>query len=105
MMKRVVGGLALVAGLAAAPAFAQSPQDLLKQSGCLACHAEDKKLVGPSYQDVAKKYAGQGDAVAKLSEKVKKGGVGVWGQIPMPANPQVKDADAQTMVKYILSIK
>lgn len=104
-MKRVAVAVALAAGMAAAPAFAQSAQDLLKSSGCLACHAEDKKLVGPSYKDVAQKYAGQGDAVAKLSEKVKKGGVGVWGQVPMPPNPQVKDADVQTMVKYILAVK
>lgn len=105
MMKRIAAAAVLAAGLAAAPAFAQSPQDLLKASGCLACHAEDKKLVGPSYKDVAAKYAGQGDALAKLTEKVKKGGVGVWGQVPMPANPQVKDADAQAIVKYILSLK
>ena len=104
-MKRIVAAAVVVAGLAAAPALAQSPQDLLKASGCLACHAEDKKLVGPSYKEVAAKYAGQPDAVAKLSEKVKKGGVGVWGQVPMPANSQVKDADLQTMVKYIVSIK
>jgi cytochrome c len=105
MIKRIVAAAAVLAGLAAAPALAQSPQDLLKANGCLACHAEDKKLVGPSYKEVAAKYAGQPDAVAKLSEKVKKGGVGVWGQVPMPANPQVKDADLPAMVKYILAVK
>ena len=89
--------------LMAAPALAD--QRLAAAKNCMSCHAADKKLVGPSYKEVAAKYAGQPDAVAKLSEKVKKGGVGVWGQVPMPANPQVKDADLQTMVKYIVSIK
>jgi cytochrome c len=65
----------------------------------------DKKLVGPAYKDVAAKYAGQKDAEAKLAEKVKKGGSGVWGQVPMPPNAHVKDADIAAMVKYILTLK
>ncbi len=97
-------GLALAAGWAAAPA-ALADEALAKKHNCTACHAVDKKLVGPSYKDVAAKYRGQADAEAKLAAKVKKGGQGVWGQIPMPPNPNVPDGDLNAMVKYILSIK
>ena len=95
--------LALVAVLGAAfatPAFAS--MDLATKNACTACHAVDKKLVGPSYQEVAAKYKGNAKAEAMLIEKVKKGGVGTWGQIPMPPNANVKDADAATLVKWIL---
>ena len=95
---------AALAALAAAPALAQDAQALANKSGCLACHAVDKKIVGPSYKDVAAKYRGDKAAEAKLVEKVKKGGSGVWGPIPMPPN-NVSDADAQTLVKWILSQK
>ena len=84
-----------------APALASL--DLAKKSNCMSCHTVDKKLVGPSYQDVAKKYAGQKDAVKSLSAKVKAGGKGVWGEIPMPPNAAVKDADIETLVKWILA--
>ncbi|MCW7538171.1 c-type cytochrome [Aquabacterium sp. A7-Y] len=98
--------LALVAALSAtlaAPAYAS--QQLAQQKNCMACHAVDKKLVGPSFKDVAAKYAGQKDAVDKLAQKVIKGGAGVWGPVPMPANAQVSDADAKTLVKWILTQK
>jgi cytochrome c len=95
--------LALATAAAAAPAFAQ--EALASKSGCLACHNVDKKLVGPAYKDVANKYRGDKGAEAKLVDKVKKGGVGVWGQIPMPPNPAVSDADVQALVKWILSLK
>jgi len=88
---------ALVA-LSAAPAFAQA--DLAQKKNCLACHAVDKKVLGPAYKDVAAKYAGQKDAA-----KVVKGGSGVWGNIPMPANPQVTDAEAKQLVQWILTLK
>jgi len=65
----------------------------------------DKKLVGPSYKDVAAKYAKDPNAEAKLAEKVKKGGSGVWGQVPMPPNAAVPDADVHSLVKWILSQK
>ena len=94
--------VALAAACIATPASAQ--EDLLKKHACTACHAVDKKLVGPSYKDVSAKYKGQKEALPRLSEKVKKGGVGVWGQVPMPPNPNVPDADVQAMVKYILSL-
>ena len=90
-------------GLQAVPALAQA--DLAQKKNCMACHAIDKKLVGPSYKDVAAKYAGQKDAVDKLSAKVLKGGAGVWGAVPMPANPQVTDAEAKQLVQWILTLK
>ena len=93
---------ALIA-MAAAPAFANA--DLAQKKNCMACHAVDKKLVGPAYKDVAAKYAGQKDAVDMLSAKVIKGGSGVWGPIPMPANPQVSEAEAKQLVQWILSLK
>lgn len=94
------------AGLVAASAVqAQSAEDLIKKSGCSACHTNDKKVVGPAYNDVAAKYKGDAGAAAKLADKVKKGGSGVWGQVPMPPNPQVKDDDIKTMVAYILALK
>ena len=78
----------LAAGLlATGAAYAQSAEDLLKKAGCTACHSNDKKVVGPAYKDVAKKYQGDAGAAAKLAEKVKKGGQGVWGPVPMPPNP------------------
>jgi cytochrome c len=77
---------------------------LAKAKNCLACHATDKKVVGPAYQDVAKKYKGDKDAVAKLSKKVRAGGAGVWGSIPMPPNgSQVSDADIKTLVEWVLA--
>ncbi|MBC9073461.1 c-type cytochrome [Thauera sp. CAU 1555] len=102
-MKMFVAAAVAAGLLSAAPAFASA--ELAKSKNCLACHATDKKLVGPSYKDVAAKYAGQGDAVAKLATKIQKGGVGVWGQIPMPPNPQVNDADAKALAEWVLSQK
>lgn len=95
----------LAAGLAVAAVPAFASEELAKKSACTACHAIDKKLVGPAYKEVSKKYAGDKAAQAKLEEKVKKGGVGVWGQVPMPPNANVKDEDAKTLVKWILSLK
>jgi cytochrome c len=100
---RRIALLFTVAGLAATPALAN--EELAKKHACTACHAIDKKLVGPAYKEVAAKYKGQKDAEAKLVEKVKKGGSGVWGQVPMPPNAAVKDEDVKTLVKWILSIK
>ena len=91
----VSGGL-----LAAAPA--QADEALAKKYNCLACHQIDKKSVGPSYQDIARKYKGQAGIEAKLAEKVKKGGQGAWGPVPMPPNAAVPDADIKTLVDWIL---
>jgi cytochrome c len=86
-------------------AYAADQTELAKKSGCLVCHEVDKKLVGPAYRDVAAKYAGDKTAEAKLIEKVKKGGSGVWGGVPMPPNSLVKDADIKTLVQWVLSLK
>jgi len=94
-----VAGSLMVAGQASAN------QALAQKSGCLACHSVDKKVLGPAYKDVAAKYKGDAGAEAKLVAKVKAGGSGVWGPMPMPANsPQVKDEDIKTIVKWILSL-
>jgi cytochrome c len=79
--------------------------ELAKSRNCVACHAVDKKLIGPSYKDIAAKYASDKDAVTRLAKTVRGGGVGVWGQIPMPANPQVSEADAITLVTWVLSAR
>jgi cytochrome c len=92
-----------LSAVTAAPAFAQA--DLAQKKNCMACHAIDKKLVGPAYKEVAAKYAGQKDAVDKLTQKVMKGGSGVWGAVPMPANPQVTEAEAKQLVQWVLSQK
>lgn len=84
---------------------ADSAMDLAKAKNCLACHSVAAKIVGPAYKDVAAKYAGQKDAEDKLVQKVLKGGSGVWGSIPMPANTQVNEAEAHTLVKWVLSQK
>lgn len=89
--------------LASTPVWAS--QALLQKNNCTACHAVDKKLVGPAFKDVANKYAGQADAVTRLSLKVKAGGSGVWGAIPMPPNPQVSDDDLKKMIEFILKQK
>ncbi|MCF8200113.1 MAG: c-type cytochrome [Sulfuritalea sp.] len=88
-----------VAAPAAAPAVAA--KDLAAKSGCLACHAVDKKMIGPAYQDIAKKYTASDEAM--LIAKVKAGGKGVWGPIPMPPNAAVKDEDVKTLVSWILA--
>ena len=98
MFRRALFVSALLA-TAAAPALAN--QALAQKSNCLACHAADKKVVGPAYQDVAKKYAGQKDADKMLVNSIKKGSSGKWGQVPMPPN-NVSDADALTLAKWIL---
>ncbi len=95
---------AALAGLAMALP-AQANEALAKKHACMACHAIDKKLVGPSYKDIAAKYRGDKNAEGMLAEKVKKGGSGVWGQIPMPPNAAVPEADIKTLVQWVLSTK
>ncbi|HEX5539460.1 MAG TPA: c-type cytochrome [Methylophilaceae bacterium] len=97
-------GSLLLAGQAGA-ADAKAAEALAQKSGCLACHSVDKKVIGPAYKDVAAKYKGDKGAEAKLVAKVKNGGSGVWGPIPMPANsPHVKDEDIKTIVHWILTL-
>ncbi len=98
---KLVHMLMAAAVLVSAPAFAS--KELAQKNACLACHAVDKKLVGPAYQDVAKKYAGQKDAVATLAKSIKAGGSGKWGAIPMPAQAALSDADATALATWILA--
>jgi cytochrome c len=95
--------LVAAAALVAAGAWAAGPEDAMNKAGCMACHAKDKKVVGPSFKDIAAKYQGQ-DATAKLADKVRKGGAGVYGPIPMPPNgaDKINDADLKSAVEMIL---
>jgi cytochrome c len=106
-MKRtlMMVGMLVATSFASQAAMADAGLDLAKAKNCLACHAVATKLVGPAYKDVAAKYAGQKDAEGKLVTKVMKGGSGVWGAVPMPANPQVSEAEAKTLVKWVLAQK
>ena len=102
-MKSVALVLGIAGVVGALPA--QASEALAKKHACFACHAVDKKLVGPSYKDVAAKYRADKGAEAKLFDKVKKGGTGVWGTVPMPPNAAVPDADIKALVKWIMSQK
>lgn len=101
-MKSKLIAVAALAAVFAAPAFAN--QELAQKKNCMTCHALDKKVVGPGYKEVAAKYAKDKDAVKKLSEKIIKGGSGVWGPVPMPANA-VTPAEAETLAKWVLTVK
>ncbi len=100
-MKHIASVLIAAGLVSASPA--QANMELAKKSNCMACHAVDKKMVGPAYLDVAKKYAGDKEAAKALAAKIKTGSKGVWGQIPMPPNPNLKDADAEALAKWILA--
>lgn len=102
---KILPSLLVAATLAAVGAPAMANPELAQKKACLACHSVDNKIVGPSYKDVAKKYKGQKGIEAKLAEKVMKGGKGAWGEVPMPANPQVNEAEAKQLVSWILSLK
>lgn len=105
-MKKILA-LAVLATLSV-PSFAvdqAAAMDLAKKNGCLACHALDQKLVGPAWNEVGKKYAGDATAAEQLAMKVKKGTKGTWGPVPMPPNATVKDADVKTLVEFVLSLK
>ena len=104
-MKTLATGLFVSAALLASAGNALASDALAKKHNCLACHAADKKLIGPAYQDVAAKYKGDAGAEAKLVAKIKNGGAGVWGQVPMPPNASVPDADIKTLAKWVLSLK
>jgi cytochrome c len=102
MMSRAIAAVVCVVAASFSTA-ALAQLELAKQKNCLACHSVEKKIVGPAYKDVAKKYENDKDAVNRLAKKVREGGVGVWGQIPMPANPQVNEAESISLVKWVLS--
>ena len=93
----------VTACMLSSPAWANP--ELAQKKNCMACHSVSQKVIGPAYKEVAAKYAGQPDAVAKLVPKVMKGGSGVWGAVPMPANPQVSEAEAKQLVQWILTTK
>ena len=104
-MKQLITALALAGSTLLTMGSAFAMDELHKKYTCTACHADDKKLVGPSYKEVAEKYKADKDAVKKLSEKVRKGGMGAWGQIPMPPNPNPTDAELKTMIEAVLKTK
>ncbi len=104
-MKRFLVAIATLAAGVSVSMPVLADMQLATSKNCMACHAVDKKLVGPSYKDVAAKYAGQPDAVDKLAAKVMKGGSGVWGPVPMPANAQVNAEEAKKLVAWILTQK
>ncbi len=104
MKKPLITAALLICTLFASQ-VALANQALATAKNCMACHAIDKKVLGPAYKDVAAKYAGQKDAVAKLSAKILKGGGGVWGPVPMPANAQVSEAEAKILAAWVLSLK
>lgn len=103
-MKTLTAALALAAGTVFVAAPVSASEALLKKYNCTACHAIDKKLIGPAYKEVAKKYKGDKKAAEMLVQKVKKGGQGTWGPVPMPPNPAVPDADLKAMVDFILGL-
>jgi cytochrome c len=105
MNRSFVLSLATSAALLLVASPASASMELAKAKNCTACHAVDKKLIGPAYKDVAAKYASDKDALTKLAKKVREGSVGTWGQIPMPANPQVSADEATALVKWVMTAK
>jgi len=104
-MKSIIVSMVAAAGLmVAGSAMAVDMPDTAKKNNCTACHAIDKKMVGPSWQDVANKYKGDAGAKAKLVPKMIKGGGGVWGAMPMPASPKLSEADSAALVDFILGL-
>ncbi len=104
-MKSIVISMAVAAGLMiAGSAMAADMPAVAKKNNCTACHAIDKKVVGPGWKDVAAKYKGDAGAVAHLTTKIKKGGSGVWGKMPMPATPKASDADVKELIDFILAL-
>ena len=94
---------ACVGALLSSGAALATGQELAQQKGCLACHKVDAKIVGPAYQEVAAKYKGDDSAAAMLATKIREGGVGNWGQVPMPANPAITEEEAMTLAEWILA--
>lgn len=100
-IKMTIRSLLILASLVAS-AHASASQALATEKNCMSCHAVERKLVGPGFKEVAKKYADKPDAVAVLAKKIRAGGVGVWGPVPMPANNQVNEAEATKLAQWIL---
>ena len=104
MKSMVLAASATVLSLGAIASASADPVALATQRGCMACHQIDNKVVGPAYKEVAAKYKGQADAVEMLSAKVKAGGSGVWGPVPMPPNAHVSDEDIKVIVEWVMSL-
>ena len=104
-LAQLASALLAIGNAEAASLDMAAAEAMMKKDGCAACHAVDKKIIGPSYQEVAAKYKGDKEAPAKLAKKVKEGGSGVWGQIPMPPNATTSDADVKALVDWILTLK
>ena len=104
-MKTIILALWLTSGMAATQAVRADDEALARKKNCMACHTVEKKIVGPSYKDVARRYAGQKDAESRLAEKIVKGGRGAWGEVPMPPNATVKPDEAATLARWILGLK
>jgi cytochrome c len=102
---RLIGSALLVVACVPVARAADVPagQVIASRNACMGCHAVDRKLVGPAFQQIAAKYKGDGEARAKLSRKVRDGGSGVWGVIPMPSHPSMSDADIRTVVDWVLA--
>lgn len=99
-LTRILAAAALAATLAA-PAFADTA--LATKNGCTACHAAAQKVIGPAFQEIAKKYGGDKEAVARLTDSIRKGGSGKWGPVPMPAQPQLSEADAKKLAAWVMA--
>ncbi len=97
--------LSIAVGLMTSAGSAFADPDMLKKHNCVACHHNERKMIGPAYKDVAAKYSADSGAAAKLAKKIKAGGAGAWGEMPMPPHPQLSDADALALAKYVLTIK
>jgi len=97
--------LPIAVGLLGTAGAAVADAEMLRKYNCVACHANERKMVGPSYKDIAAKYSADATAAEKLAKKIREGGAGVWGQMPMPPQPQLSDADALTLARYVLTIK
>lgn len=103
-MKKILASVALF-GLTLTPQLVFANAKLAQEKNCMVCHSVEKKVLGPAFKDVAAKYAGQKDAAAKLATKIVKGGSGVWGATPMPANAHVSEAEAKSLATWVLSLK
>lgn len=104
-MKRFLFIAALASGIPLQVSAQSTPADLARSKNCLACHSVNARIVGPAFKEVAQKYRNQKDAEHKLAQRVLKGSSGIWGAIPMPANAQVSEAEARTLVKWVLMQK
>ena len=104
-MKSIIISMVAAAGLmVAGSVLAADMPEVAKKNGCTACHALDKKVVGPSFNDISKKYKGDAGAAAHLTTKIAKGGAGVWGTMPMPASPKLSEADNKELVAWVLGL-